>query len=658
MIRRTTNYELSITNYEIAGGRPFAVRHSPFAVLRTRQRTTTLSLLLFGAWLSMSALPAPAQPREAAKERDPVHPLALKEEMIRDRFDRFEDRLFRLREQLVESEPDNAGRLRRVLDRAGALGLQDQLDQLVELLRDPASLHSALDVQSAWLADADRLLAILLERDSDNEDRKNEIERLQAYNEKLDELLREERALRSATGQTGMTAQMLEQLDQAIRRIQALMDRQAEVSQATGQASTAPTPSSEQLDQRQTALSREAAELADDLRKLGGAKPEESADTPELEAARQDTQAAAQAMQSGAKSMSEASGSMKAGESGGAQQQQQEAEEALREAKQRLEEAKRRLEEKTDTEKIAEQQQKVAEATERLSDQMKQDASEGGQQGQQGGQSGSSSPSPGQQSVDQAQKEMNDAAQSLGEQNPQEATPSQDRAIEELEQAKKELEEALSQLRQEEKEETLRDLESRFREMLAKQRGINETTIQLDTIGGERFKRAERLELADLSSKQRALSQDAASCLHILDEDGTTIVFPRVVQQISEDMETVADRLARYKAAAFTQSIEAEIIDALEQLLEAVQQMQQENEQQGDPMDGDAGESPLLPPSAELKLLRASQTRTNSRTTSIETARTQETDSKTALAEAARAVASRQLETAKIAEEMRDQTLP
>lgn len=656
MTRRTTNYELSITNYEIAGGRPFAVRHSPFAVLRARQRTTTLSLLWFGAWLSMPALPAPAQPREAPEEKNHIHPLALKEEMIRDRFDRFEDRLFRLREQLAESEPDNASRLRRVLGRAGELGLQDRLDRLVELLRDPASLHTALDVQAAWLADADRLLAILLERDSDNEDRRNEIERLQAYNEKLDELLQQERDLRSATGQTAMTARMLEQLDQAIRRIQALLDRQAEVSQATGQASTAGTPSAEALDQRQTALSREAAELAEDLQRLGAAKPEESADTPELEAARQDTQAAAQSTQSGAKSMSAAGGRLKAGESGAAQQQQQEAEEALREAKKRLEEAKRRLEEQADTEKIAEQQQKVAEATERLSDQMKQDAAEGGQQG---GQSGSSSQAPGQQSVDQAQQEMNDAAQSLGAQNPQEATPSQDRAIDDLEQAKKELEEALSQLRQEEKEETLRDLESRFREMLTKQRGINETTIQFDSIGSERFKRAERLGLADLSSKQRALSRDAASCLHILDEDGTTIVFPRVVQQISEDMETVADRLARYKAAAFTQSIEAEIVDALEQLLEAVQQMQQENEQQqGMPMDGDAGESPLLPPSAELKLLRASQTRINSRTTLIETARTQEADSKAALADAAHAVASRQLETAKIAEEMRDQTRP
>ncbi len=118
-----------------------------------------------------------------------VHPLGLKEEMIRDRFQRFEDRVFRLREQLEESEPENAARLGRVLQRAGELGLSESLEKLIELFKSASTLEPAHDAQTQWLVDADRLLAILLERDSENEERKAELERLQAYREQLQTVL-------------------------------------------------------------------------------------------------------------------------------------------------------------------------------------------------------------------------------------------------------------------------------------------------------------------------------------------------------------------------------------------------------------------------------------------------------------------------------------
>ena len=61
-------------------------------------------------------------------------------------------------------------------------------------------------------------------------------------------------------------------------------------------------------------------------------------------------------------------------------------------------------------------------------------------------------------------------------------------------------------------------------------------------------------------------------------------------------------------------------MDGIE-LLESVKQMQQENEQSDD--NGMSGESnsPLLPTSSELKLLRSSQHRVNTRTEAIESIR-------------------------------------
>jgi hypothetical protein len=290
---------------------------------------------------------------------------------------------------------------------------------------------------------------------------------------------------------------------------------------------------------------------------------------------------------------------------------------------------------------------------------MRQDAAGGSQGNQQGDQQGKSSnqQTPGMQNLEKAQGNMDDASQSLDQQKNDEAVPKQDKAITDLEQAQKELEKALNQLRKEERAETLRDLEHRFREMLSKQRAVNEGTLTLDRVGRDKFTRVERLQAADLADQEGGLSRAAATCLHILEEDATTIVFPRIIGQLSEDMSTVAGRLGELKTGAITQNVEQEIVETLEQLLDAVQQMQQENEQMAGRSGGKSkkdDDEPLLPPSAELKLLRSGQVRVNQRTTVISEALESGNESKDDAAEAFHAVADRQKESAEVAREMRD----
>jgi hypothetical protein len=257
--------------------------------------------------------------------------------------------------------------------------------------------------------------------------------------------------------------------------------------------------------------------------------------------------------------------------------------------------------------------------------------------------------------MERAKRHMDDASGELDRADPEEAGRDQDLALEELEQAQRELEEALNQLRREERQETLRDLESRFREMLSRQRAINEATLALHGLGEEHFTRAERLRLAELSVEERSLSERASTCLHILDEEGTTVVFPRVVGHVAADMATVADRLAAYQVGELTQLLEREIVETLEQLVGAVQRMQQENEQSagGMQMGGD-GNDPLLPASAELKLLRSSQQRVNDWTIVIEGARAAGTETEEGLDEALAGAAARQAECAAAARDMRD----
>lgn len=631
----------------------------PHVTRRSRISTTITAALLASVYLLIPVRFAVAQESGDADVAK-VHPLASKEEMIRDRFQRFEDRVYRLRELLGDGEPDNALRLGRVLQRAGELGLADRLEEMIELLRDPSSLNDATDTQARWLADADRVLAILLERDSENVERKQALERLQEYFQKVDKILDQQRDLRQGAGQASTTGRMGEQIDQAIERINALLDRQADISEDTKRGPDASARKPQQLADRQADLSRDTGRMAEDLQRLGGMLPQPAADAPTQQSPQGNVDAAADSVKNAEGAMQSASSSLQQGDTPSARQQQEEASDALRQARKELEEAKGRLEEQQDARELAPEQQKLADETGDLSEQMQRDAEAGGAKGQPGtpGTQGESSP-PGQQSLDQARQEMGEAAEALEQSNPQEAMPSQDQAIQQLEQARKELEEALNQLRQEEREETLRDLEGRFREMLLKQRAINESTARYDQFGRDNFTRAEHLQLADLSTQERALSEDAASCLHILDEDGTTIVFPNVVGHLSEDMGTVADRLAAYQVGALTQAIEQEIVETLEQLLGAVQRMRQDNEQQGmSGLSSDAGQSPLLPQSAELKLLRASQHRVNTRTAAIEedvkTIENGNVQTDSDLLEVFRAVAARQAECAGIAKEMRD----
>jgi hypothetical protein len=82
--------------------------------------------------------------------------------------------------------------------------------------------------------------------------------------------------------------------------------------------------------------------------------------------------------------------------------------------------------------------------------------------------------------------------------------------------------------------------------------------------------------------------------------------------------------------------------------------MQQENQQGGGGGGSGDQNSPLLPNSAELKLLRASQLRVNQRTTAIDQARETGTESGDALAKSLDQVSRRQKEVADIATKMRD----
>lgn len=226
-------------------------------------------------------------------------------------------------------------------------------------------------------------------------------------------------------------------------------------------------------------------------------------------------------------------------------------------------------------------------------------------------------PIPGNQNVERAGEQMDRAADELDRDRPGDAAPEQQQAIDQLEQAQRELDQALDQLRREQQEEILRGLESRFRAMLAAQIIINDGTLNLDKKGAAAWDHADELKLAALAQDQAGVSEQAGQSLHILREEGTTVVFPRIVEQLAEDMTQVSVMLRDKKTGARTQRTQADIVTTLQEMIGSIKAMRQKirdgeaggNQQQNGGNAGQSQNPPLLPGSAELKLLRSCQQR-------------------------------------------------
>lgn len=224
-------------------------------------------------------------------------------------------------------------------------------------------------------------------------------------------------------------------------------------------------------------------------------------------------------------------------------------------------------------------------------------------------------PTPGAPQVGRAAQDMQQAADRLGEGQPGAAKQDQRSALEQLQQALDALDDALRQVRREEREETLAALEARFRSMLTREQQVREVVVTLDEKGVDNWSRVDELQLAESVETQQGVNEDCQATLRILLDEGTTVIVPELMRQVMVDMADVSARLDRSDTSAETQRVLSDIIAVLEEILEEIERKREADarfEKTAQP-SGD-GPRPLLPGSAELKLLRSSQMRLNERT--------------------------------------------
>jgi hypothetical protein len=250
------------------------------------------------------------------------------------------------------------------------------------------------------------------------------------------------------------------------------------------------------------------------------------------------------------------------------------------------------------------------------------EAKSGGKGGQQQQQQPSQEQAQIKKQIQDAEKYQQQAEDKLRKDQRKEAPEDEEEALKRLQAAQKKLEDLLRQLREEEIERLLTKLEARCRHMLAMQIAVRDGTVELDKAIQANPKseptRADQQASNVLADKENDIVKEARAGLRLLEAEGSAVAFAEVFQQVKGDMETVATRLSKTDTGVVTVTIENQIIETLQEMIEALKKAQADNKNKSkQPPPGQSGPPPdpkLIDLLAELKMIRSMQKRVNART--------------------------------------------
>ena len=226
--------------------------------------------------------------------------------------------------------------------------------------------------------------------------------------------------------------------------------------------------------------------------------------------------------------------------------------------------------------------------------------------------------SPVRKRLQAAEENMKKAQEKLDKAKREGAAEEQEKALENLRTAKAELEEILRQLREEEMKRLLAMLEARMQKVLAIQREIYDGTVRLDKVPVPERSHGHEIESGRLSTREDGITQDVKQALSLLREEGSAVAMPAALEQVRDDMMQLIVRLAQGKTEVLTQAIETDVINELEEIVDALKKAQKDIDKKKKPQsssqNGQPQDPPLIETLSELKMIRSMQMRVNRRT--------------------------------------------
>ncbi|MSR56142.1 MAG: hypothetical protein EXS05_00475 [Planctomycetaceae bacterium] len=514
-------------------------------------------------------------------------PLSTSQEMISRRYKRFEDTLYKIAESMRKTDPDRADLLLRAIGKSKEDRIGAQMSELVQLLRDNKQLGDAIERQGDVVAQLHTLLDLLLSEDRAQELKEKQA-RIKKYLAELNNIIAKEKGNRADNERGAATDDVAAQ--------------QKKIADQTGKLGKT-------IDKDDQAQQAKAGKSKAGDEGKPGEKGSKSGD-PKAGDPDKEKSGEGKSPEGDPKEADPKEGKPGEGKPGEGDSKEGDPKES------------NPGEGKPSEGKPSEG--KPSEGDPGEGDPQEGQPSEGkpGEGQPSDSQPGKNKPqddqqTPGRDELQKAKRAMEQAIEKLKQKQRHEASDEQDEAIANLQKAKEKLEEILRQLREEERERFLAMLEARFQRMLAMQLLVYDGTQKLArTSEGDRSPRHSTRSL-QLAREEDLIAIEATKAITLLRDEGTAVAFPEAVEQVRDDMRIVESRLERTEVGELTQSIEREIIDALEEMIEALQKEMEKSKEQKDnppPKDSQPQDPALVDQLAELKMLRTLQLRVNHRT--------------------------------------------
>ena len=605
---------------------------------------------------------------ELFSEDKETSPLIMQQERIQQLIAKLDEKFLRLSESLKEKEPENAKLLLAAFKKSKETLIQLKVDGSIKLLKD-LDLQKALDSQQKILDDLFNILNALTDLDFTNKD---EIKRLENQKKKIDKLIKDEFKIKNESTKIEDKKQAIEKYIEEILKLEALIKE----SESTLQNSVeSRIKGLAQLSGIAKNLERQAKITAQIFEKIAGFPleniklelPIKIEEQKIIEVPVDISGKVNQSSEPGTVELNKAFDFFGTAEKGIvegkpfiSEKSQKDAIESLKKALSELQKEKDRIVSLPENyvNELVKAQDKVLDEFEKMNNDKSQNSTpvpsekekgseeknegknedgenkeskgSGDGKGEKGeGESGKGEQAEGKKDgedqkdpaksknpYDQAKKYMEESSKDLKEKEIAKAKKKQDKTIEELKKIKEEIDKTLAQLRKEENEEKLTNLENRFIEILQREKVVKELTIPLEQFKEKSpWTRIEKIKCVNLMNEQIQLKELVIRAEDILLEDASTIVFPDIVNQLKEDMATVVEFLKNDETGKITQAMESEVIQTLEEMVEALGKAKEDakKDAQSSKDNGGGGSNPnqLISQSSELKLLRKMQLRVN-----------------------------------------------
>ncbi|HMP79716.1 MAG TPA: hypothetical protein PKD54_09720 [Pirellulaceae bacterium] len=619
-------------------------------------------------------------PLASAQDDSPRSQLGERQRLVERKMTELESRFTIIAEQLREKDPERADRIIAAYQQAKETLIIKRMQEVAQLLDERKYDQAGLLLDSI-VQSLDELVRLLLNQRDERLTKQQEIDMLQRWKDAIQSIQQEQKRQTRETDKVANKDQTLADLDRQIQELAAIIDRQRGLLNRTREQSGGGLPAMDSLADEQFDIREDTKKLLNEIgdgepqsdtgldanregqagegqpptgqqqgNPTGESNPNENKSDPNNPGSdpakdsksegqpsssegsptgkqptspsggKQPPRPGQQPLGHATQSQERSEQKLVAGKPTDAERQQEQAINELEDAKAELERERRRIASLPPEafEKMAAEQRRTRDVTLELEKEMAEaPKSSRPQEGDGDGQPGQ----PGQKQLGEAGDAMDGAAENLDQQDATQGERKQREAERRLQEALEEIEERLNQLRDETREEKLNRLEARFTEMLNRQRIASLLATELNDkrayLGP--LSRRDQLVVMRLATEEAEIAELGQQAYDLLLEDGTSIVFPEVVEDLRQDLLRVSQFLQEERTDHLTQLLQREIEATLEELLEALKEAKKQGGGGGG--GGGGGQQPLIKKSSELKMLRANQMRVNRQTRQLDAMR-------------------------------------